>query len=67
VLLIAERRQGVLRRLAASPVSRASIVGGKLGSRLVLGLVQVGVAMLAGKWWFGMEWAGGILEQCWFC
>jgi ABC-type multidrug transport system permease subunit len=58
VLLIAERRQGVLRRLAASPVSRASIVGGKLGSRLVLGLVQVGVAMLAGKWWFGMEWGG---------
>ena len=58
VLLIAERRQGVLRRLAASPVSRASIVMGKGASRLVLGLVQVGVAMLAGKWWFGMEWGG---------
>jgi ABC-type multidrug transport system permease subunit len=58
VLLIAERRQGVLRRLAASPVTRASIVAGKLASRLVLGLVQVGVAMLAGKWWFGMEWGG---------
>jgi ABC-type multidrug transport system permease subunit len=58
VLLIAERRQGVLRRLAASPVSRASIVAGKLGSRLVLGLIQVGVAMLAGRWWFDMEWGG---------
>ena len=58
VLLIAERRRGVLRRLAASPVSRASIVAGKLGSRLVLGLIQVGVAMLAGRWWFAMEWGG---------
>jgi ABC-2 type transport system permease protein len=58
VLLIAERRQGVLRRLAATRVSRASIVSGKLGSRVVLGLIQVGVAMLAGSWWFGMEWGG---------
>ena len=58
VLLIAERRQGVLRRLAATPVSRASIVAGKLTSRLVVGLIQVGVAMLAGQWWFGMQWGG---------
>lgn len=58
VLLIAERRQGVLRRLAATPVSRASLVSGKLASRLVLGLIQVGVAMLAGRWWFAMEWGG---------
>ena len=67
VLLIAERRQGVLRRLAASPVSRASIVAGKGASRLMLGLVQVGVAMLAGKWWFGMEWGGRTFGRCWFC
>ena len=58
VLLIAERRQGVLRRLAATPVSRASIVAGKLTSRLVMGLIQVGVAMLAGRWWFSMQWGG---------
>jgi ABC-type multidrug transport system permease subunit len=58
VLLIAERKQGVLRRLAATPVSRASIVSGKLASRLVTGLIQVGVAMLAGRWWFRMEWGG---------
>ena len=58
VLLIAERRKGVLRRLAASPVSRSSIVSGKLVSRVALGMVQVGVAMIAGSWWFGMHWGG---------
>jgi ABC-type Na+ efflux pump permease subunit len=58
VMLIAERRQGVLSRLAATPVSRASIVAGKLVGRLVIGLIQVGVAMLAGRWWFGMDWGG---------
>jgi len=66
VLLIAEPRKGVLRRLAATPVSRASIVSGKLGSHVVMGLIQVGVAMLAGRWWFGMEWVGGISGRCAF-
>jgi ABC-type Na+ efflux pump permease subunit len=67
VLLIAEPRKGVLRRLAATPVSPASIVSGKLGYRVVMGLIQVGVAMLAGRWWFGMEWVGGISGRCCFC
>ena len=58
VLLIAERRKGVLRRLASTPMSRASIVSGKLGARLAIGLIQVAVAMLAGKFWFGVDWGG---------
>jgi ABC-type multidrug transport system permease subunit len=56
VLLIAERRKGVLRRLASTPVSRASIVGGKLGARVALAAIQVGIAMLAGRYWFGVDW-----------
>ena len=58
VLLMVERRHGVLRRLASTPMRRASIVAGKLASRLALGLIQVSVAMLAGKWWFGVYWGG---------
>jgi ABC-type multidrug transport system permease subunit len=58
MLLIIERRTGVLRRLASTPVSRGSIVTGKLGARLALGLIQVGIAMLAGTWWFGVDWGG---------
>src|SRR5262249_26967109 len=56
VLLIAERRKGVLQRLAATPVSRASVVAGKLGARVALAAIQVGVAMLAGRYWFGVNW-----------
>jgi ABC-type multidrug transport system permease subunit len=58
VLLIMERRKGVLRRLASTPVSRASIVAGKLGARVAIGSIQVGVAMLVGKFWFGVDWGG---------
>jgi ABC-type multidrug transport system permease subunit len=56
VMLIAERRKGVLRRLASTPVSRASIVGGKLAARVALGLIQMTVAMVAGRYWFGVDW-----------
>jgi len=56
VLLIAERRKGVLRRLASTPVSRASIVGGKMAARVSLGAIQVAVAMVAGRYWFGVDW-----------
>ncbi len=56
VLLVIERRQGLLRRLAYAPIARTSIVLGKWGGKLVLGFVQIGFAMLAGKLLFKMDW-----------
>ncbi len=56
VLLVVERHQGLLRRLASAPMSRASIVLGKWGGRLALGLVQIAFAMIAGTVIFGMDW-----------
>ena len=57
-LLAAERRLGILRRLASSPISRAAVVTGKFGSRFVLGLIQMSFAMLFAKWLFGVNWGG---------
>ncbi len=56
ILLVIERRQGLLRRLASSPISRLGVVLGKLGGKLCLGLVQIGFAMLAGTLLFRMDW-----------
>jgi ABC-2 type transport system permease protein len=56
VLLVIERQQGLLRRLASSPMPRGSIVLGKWGGRMGLGAVQIGFAMLAGTLLFGMSW-----------
>lgn len=56
VSVITERRLGVLRRLAATPISRASIVSGKWAFRLMLSFVQIGFAMIAGSILFGMKW-----------
>jgi ABC-2 type transport system permease protein len=56
VLLVIERRAGLLRRLACTPLPRGGIVLGKWLGKLVLGLVQILFAMLAGTVLFGMRW-----------
>ena len=56
VTLVVERRNGLLRRLASSPMSRGSVVAGKWGARMLVGLVQLGVAMLTGRLLFGIAW-----------
>ena len=56
ILLVIERRQGLLRRLASTPVSRLSIVLGKWSGKLAVGVVQIGFGMLAGTLVFKMDW-----------
>jgi ABC-2 type transport system permease protein len=56
VTVVADRRLGVLRRLAATPISRESIVLGKWLGRMMLGFVQIIFAMIAGTLLFGMDW-----------
>ncbi len=55
-LFIDERRQGTLRRLLTMPVSRAIILGGKIGGRLIHGLVQMVLLILFGAHILGVNW-----------
>lgn len=56
VTLFNERSQGILRRLASSPMSRASVVGAKFLARLGLGAIQIAFAMIAGTVLFHVDW-----------
>jgi len=56
VTLLVERRQGILRRLASSPISRRSVVLAKWGARFALGLVQILFAMATGTILFKVHW-----------
>jgi ABC-2 type transport system permease protein len=56
VSLTMERTQGILRRLASSPMSRAAVVLGKWGARMSLGVVQIAFAMTAGSVLFHVRW-----------
>jgi ABC-type multidrug transport system permease subunit len=54
--VVAERRLGVLRRLASTPISPGAVVLGKWCGRLALSFVQIGFAMITGTILFGMKW-----------
>jgi hypothetical protein len=55
-LLASERRQGILRRLAVSPMRRWELIAGKALGRIAVALVQVGVFVLMSLTIFRIEW-----------
>ena len=59
-MLVSERNQGLLRRLASTPISRTEVVAGKWGSRMVLAAIQVGAALVVGTFLFRMNWGPDI-------
>lgn len=56
VTLALERNQGILRRLASSPMSRGAVVAGKWGARMILGIVQITFAMITASVLFHVRW-----------
>lgn len=58
--LIEERTEGTLPRLLAAPVSRASIVAGKLLTSVVLGVVSVSVLVLGTSVLLGASWGNPV-------
>lgn len=55
-MLVTGRAQGLLRRLASTPISRGSVVFGKWLAQMGLGIVQLSFGMLAGAVLFSMDW-----------
>ncbi len=61
VLLVIERQQGLLRRLAYTPISRTAIVWGKWLGKFSIGIVQIVFGMIAGTLLFKMDWGDNLL------
>jgi ABC-2 type transport system permease protein len=55
-MLVIERMQGLLRRLASAPMTRTEVVSGKWGGRILLAVLQIGFAVLIGTFVFDMRW-----------
>jgi ABC-type multidrug transport system permease subunit len=60
IQLVLERERGLLRRLASTPISRTRLVAGKWAGKLLLGLVQLAFALIAGTLLFDMSWGGAL-------
>ncbi len=52
IILLQERRAGQLERTYLSPATYASIIGGKWLSRLILGMLQIGILFVIGRFLF---------------
>jgi len=55
-MLVQERTQGLLRRLASAPISKAEVIAGKWDGRMVLAAIQISVALIIGTFLFKMNW-----------
>lgn len=60
VTFVIERETGVLRRLAAAPLSPLAVVAGKWMARMALAVVQIAFGVLAGTVIFKMNWGGSL-------
>lgn len=56
VSTILERKRGLLKRLASSPLAKSEILLGKWLGRLSLALIQVGISYVASAWLFHVKW-----------
>lgn len=54
--LVQERTEGLLRRLASAPISKAEVIAGKWDGRMALAAIQISVALLFGSFLFRMDW-----------
>ncbi len=55
-ILVQERTQGLLRRLASTPISKTEVIAGKWDGRMVLAAIQILVALIFGTYLFKMDW-----------
>ena len=55
-ILVQERTQGLLRRLASTPISKAEVIAGKWDGRMALAVIQILVALIFGTYLFNMDW-----------
>jgi len=64
ILIVTERREGLLRRLASAPVSRSSVLLGKWLGRMGLAVIQLTFSMLLGSLLFDMDWGPQLPMVC---
>jgi len=59
-MLLAEREQGILRRLASAPISRGGVVLAKWMARMLMAAIQIAFCMITGTLVFHVHWGSEI-------
>jgi len=60
ISLVVERDQGLLRRLASSPLTGAQLLAGKAFSRLMISLIEIVYFLVVGAFLFRIDWGNNL-------
>ncbi len=59
--IVREKEQGTLDQLLVTPLRPSELILGKIAPYIVVGYMQITVALLVGRWVFGIPFAGHVL------
>lgn len=62
VAIVRERERGNLELLITTPVSTVELMLGKLMPYVLIGLLQVTIVLLVGRWWFDVPFRGLVVD-----
>lgn len=60
IAIVREKERGTIEQVIVTPIRAAELVLGKALPFIVIGYVNMGAVMLAGRYWFGVEMAGSL-------
>lgn len=58
--IVNERKNKTWQRQLVSPISKSSILGGNMIVTFLVGLIQVGILIIAGKYLFNIDWGNNM-------
>ncbi len=59
--ILSDRQYNTWQRILISPVSKASLLGGSMIASYIIGVFQVGILILGGRYLFNVDWGSSIL------
>ncbi|MCX8070949.1 MAG: ABC transporter permease [Candidatus Binatia bacterium] len=60
IAIVREKERGTMEQMIVTPIRAAELVLGKAIPFIVIGYVNMGAVMLAGRYWFGVELVGSL-------
>lgn len=58
--ILSDRQYNTWQRMLISPVSKVSVLGGSMVAAYMIGVIQLGILILGGKYLFNIDWGSSI-------
>lgn len=59
--ILNDRQYNTWQRMLISPISKVSLLGGSMIAAYIIGILQIGILIIGGKFLFGIDWGSSII------